>query len=276
MALDETRRTLALTVPLPRGAPRRVEIAGGGRGRAAVRILGGPAPSAATRSAVGAAVAHVLHLDQDLSAFYATAGGDEVMTWVTAGAGRMLRSPTVWEDVVKTVCTTNCTWALTRVMVTALVTHLGTPAAGHRGDPAANAFPTPVAMAARDESLLPGGRPCRLPRASLRRAGDARGRGAGRPGVAGRRVPRGPPGRGGRATAPRPPGRGTLRRGPHHDDPRPQLPADPGLLDATDVRAAHRQAPAAGRRRDRPPVPRATGPRRGSRSGCSSPATGST
>ena len=30
----------------------------------------------------------------------------------------MLRSPTVWEDVVKTVCTTNCTWALTRVMVT--------------------------------------------------------------------------------------------------------------------------------------------------------------
>jgi len=153
MALDETRRTLALTVPLPRRAPRRVEIARGGRGRAAVRILGGPAPSAATRSALGAAVAHVLHLDQDLSAFYATADGDEAMTWVTAGAGRMLRSPTVWEDVVKTICTTNCTWALTRVMVTALVAHLGTPAVGHRGDPAANAFPTPVAMAARDEAF---------------------------------------------------------------------------------------------------------------------------
>ena len=75
------------------------------------------------------------------------------MAWVTAGAGRMLRSPTVWEDVVKTICTTNCTWALTRVMVRALVSELGDPAAGHLGDPLANAFPTPAAMAARDEAF---------------------------------------------------------------------------------------------------------------------------
>jgi len=151
MALDETRRTLALTVRPPRGAPRRVQIGAGGRGRAAIRIIGGPAPSATARAGIVATVAHVLHLDQDLSRFYATAAADETMAWVTTGAGRMLRSTTVWEDVVKTVCTTNCTWALTRVMVTALVSHLGEPAAGHRDDPLANAFPTPGAMAARDE-----------------------------------------------------------------------------------------------------------------------------
>ena len=27
-------------------------------------------------------------------------------------AGRLLRSPTVFEDLVKTICTTNCSWAL--------------------------------------------------------------------------------------------------------------------------------------------------------------------
>ena len=32
------------------------------------------------------------------------------------GAGRMLRSPTLWEDAAKTLFTTNCTWALTQKM----------------------------------------------------------------------------------------------------------------------------------------------------------------
>jgi 3-methyladenine DNA glycosylase/8-oxoguanine DNA glycosylase len=153
MALDEDRRTLTLTVRPPRGAPRRVVIGRGPRGRAAVRLDGGPAPSAATRTAIAEAVARVLRLDQDLAPFYEVAAGDERLAWVTAGAGRMLRSQTVWEDVVKTICTTNCTWALTRVMVRALVSELGDPAAGHRGDPLANAFPTPAAMAAHDEAF---------------------------------------------------------------------------------------------------------------------------
>jgi 3-methyladenine DNA glycosylase/8-oxoguanine DNA glycosylase len=63
----------------------------------------------------------------------------------------MLRSPTVWEDVVKTLCTTNCSWSLTTTMVRALVTHLGEPAARAERDPLANAFPTADAMATQDE-----------------------------------------------------------------------------------------------------------------------------
>ena len=59
----------------------------------------------------------------------------------------MLRSPTVFEDVVKTVCTTNCTWAATERMVGALVSELG------RKGPHGRAFPTPEAMAAADESF---------------------------------------------------------------------------------------------------------------------------
>ena len=37
----------------------------------------------------------------------------------------MLRSPTVFEDLVKMICTTNCSWALTEKMVTGLVENLG-------------------------------------------------------------------------------------------------------------------------------------------------------
>jgi N-glycosylase/DNA lyase len=99
-----------------------------------------------------AGVAHVLRLDQDLSAFYAQVRDDPDLAWAAAGAGRMLRSPTVFEDVVKTICTTNCSWGATVRMVNALVIHLGEPAIGGDG-PLTNAFPTPAAMAAEPESF---------------------------------------------------------------------------------------------------------------------------
>jgi hypothetical protein len=154
MSIDEAARSLDLTLRVPRGKPRRIRIApaADGKGRSArVGILGRATTSAATRDAIARGAARVLRLDQDLSPFYRLAEGDPELAWVTAGAGRMLRSPTVWEDVVKTLCTTNCSWSLTTTMVNALVCELGEPAAGFAGDPLANAFPTPVAMAGRDE-----------------------------------------------------------------------------------------------------------------------------
>jgi 3-methyladenine DNA glycosylase/8-oxoguanine DNA glycosylase len=72
---------------------------------------------------------------------------------VTAGAGRMVHAPTVFEDVIKTVCTTNCSWSLTTRMVTALVEHLGEPAWGAADGWRGRAFPTPAAMAAAGESF---------------------------------------------------------------------------------------------------------------------------
>lgn len=153
LRLDDVARTLDLTVRLPRGAPRRVRIGPGPRGTASFAVVGGGAPSAATRHHLTRAAVRVLRLDQDLSAFYAVAAGDPDLAWAANGAGRMLRSPTVWEDVVKTVCTTNCSWGLTTKMVTALVTHLGEVAAGHAAEPLAGAFPTPAAMAVQPEAF---------------------------------------------------------------------------------------------------------------------------
>ena len=148
-SLDETDRTLSLTVRVPRGKPRRVTVRAGRRGHARIDVAGAP-PAGAARDAIMVTVARVLHLDQDLSAFYAIAADDPQLSWASTGAGRMLRSPTVFEDVVKTLCTTNCSWGLTVTMVNALVTNLGDRPSSER-DPLRNAFPTAEAMADQDE-----------------------------------------------------------------------------------------------------------------------------
>ncbi len=151
LKLDESATTLGITLRVRRGRPRRVRIGPGRRGRAKVEILG-PAASAPTRGDVIAGVRRVLRMDQDLSGFYEKASADPDLAWAAAGAGRMLGSPSVFEDVVKTICTTNCSWGLTTKMVRELVGQLGDPATGGDG-PLTNAFPTPAAMAAQPESF---------------------------------------------------------------------------------------------------------------------------
>jgi 3-methyladenine DNA glycosylase/8-oxoguanine DNA glycosylase len=153
MLLDETAWALEVTLPLSGRRSRTVVIGEGRRGHAGVEVLGRK-PGTREAEQIEAAVRHVLALDLDMAPFYRVAAEDPDLSWVAGGAGRMIRSPTVFEDVVKTLCTTNCSWALTTRMVTALVEHLGEPAAtapseGWRG----RAFPTPGAMAEQDEAF---------------------------------------------------------------------------------------------------------------------------
>jgi N-glycosylase/DNA lyase len=92
---------------------------------------------------VVADVRHMLRLDDNITAFYRLLVADNDFNWIpTQGAGRLLRSPTVFEDLVKMICTTNCSWALTQKMVTGLVENLGRESSN--GD---RTFPTPEAMA---------------------------------------------------------------------------------------------------------------------------------
>jgi 3-methyladenine DNA glycosylase/8-oxoguanine DNA glycosylase len=152
MRIDDEARALEITVPLPSGRPRLARIAAGRPGHARITVVG-RAPGQRQADDLLAAVAHVLRLDEDLSPFYAAAADDPQLAWATRGAGRLVRSPTVFEEVVKTICTTNCAWSATERMVGALVEHLGEPAAGVRDGPYGRAFPTPEAMAATDESF---------------------------------------------------------------------------------------------------------------------------
>jgi 3-methyladenine DNA glycosylase/8-oxoguanine DNA glycosylase len=88
-------------------------------------------------------VRHMLRLDDDMASFYGMVRGEDDFAWVVdQGAGRMLRSPTVFEDLVKMICTTNCSWALTEKMVTGLVQNLG-----KESNDGKRTFPTAEAMA---------------------------------------------------------------------------------------------------------------------------------
>jgi len=144
--LDEEERVLETTLALPRGRARTIRIGAGRPGHALVEAEG--RVSAADGTVLAETAAHMLRLDADLSGFYEVAAQDPDLAWATEGAGRMVRGPTVFEDVVKTICTTNCTWSATVRMVSALVAQLGVEAPDGR-----RAFPTPAAMAAASESF---------------------------------------------------------------------------------------------------------------------------
>jgi 3-methyladenine DNA glycosylase/8-oxoguanine DNA glycosylase len=151
--VDEDARVLELTLPLKGARPHTVRVTESRRGTAVIAAAG-RAPSQRKAERIIAGVQHVLRLDEDLSEFYALVSEDPELAWAVEGAGRMMRSPTVFEDVVKTICTTNCAWSATERMVGALVEHLGEPAVGAPASgPYGRAFPTSAAMAAAEEDF---------------------------------------------------------------------------------------------------------------------------
>jgi len=90
-------------------------------------------------------VRHMFRLDDDLQVFYKSVSAEAEFAWIAdEGAGRLLRSPTVFEDLVKMICTTNCSWALTEKMVAGLVNELGKVS-----DDGRKSFPTAAVMARR-------------------------------------------------------------------------------------------------------------------------------
>ncbi|MEX1021442.1 MAG: hypothetical protein WDZ49_17405 [Litorilinea sp.] len=108
------------------------------------------------------AAAWMVGLDLDLRPFYAHARGEPRLAHMEAGAkGRLLRAPTVYEDLVKTILTTNTTWSGTRRMNETLVNTYGpaaTDADPAHADPAdgaaRHAFPEPARLAAVDPDEL--------------------------------------------------------------------------------------------------------------------------
>jgi 3-methyladenine DNA glycosylase/8-oxoguanine DNA glycosylase len=146
--LDEDAEVMTITLPVAGAKPRTVRISQGRKGKAKVDVLGPPL-GARTRSGLRRSVRRVLNLDEDLSPLYEVAKTDVDLAWIAVGAGRMARGATVFEDVVKTICTTNTTWSATVRMVSGLVDNLGEPSAGGHG----RAFPTPPAMAGAPEAF---------------------------------------------------------------------------------------------------------------------------
>ena len=149
--VDGESQTLEATVRVRDGA-RTVRLRRQD-GFVRVDVLGSP-PDARERAELSDVVRHILRLDEDLSEFYELSRSDPDLHWAGAGAARLVRSQTVFEEVVKTICTTNCTWSATERMVEALVAGLGEPAptAAATGS-SGRAFPTPEALAVVHESF---------------------------------------------------------------------------------------------------------------------------
>jgi 3-methyladenine DNA glycosylase/8-oxoguanine DNA glycosylase len=93
--VDLETRTLETTLPVMRGA-RTVRISAGGASMRVETVAG------TFHKQLAETVAHMFRLDEDLSRFYTLVAEDRELSWCAAGAGRMLRAPTVFEDVVKT------------------------------------------------------------------------------------------------------------------------------------------------------------------------------
>jgi 3-methyladenine DNA glycosylase/8-oxoguanine DNA glycosylase len=105
------------------------------------RLVAAASPALRPRAAslAEATIVRMFRLDLNLAPFYDRIAGDDILAWAAAGAGRILASPTVFEDVVKTICTTNCSWSATIRMSRALA-ELG-----------GGAFPEPELLAATPE-----------------------------------------------------------------------------------------------------------------------------
>lgn len=144
--VDPDALTLQTTVTLRSGPACTIGIRPG-PGQGTAEVVSDGLPADAGGEAVSTA-RQLLNLDQDLTPFYLLAGKDPALAWATGGAGRMLRSPTVFEDVIKTICTTNCAWSATIRMVTRIVTDLGELAPGGQ-----RAFPAPAVLAQAGEGF---------------------------------------------------------------------------------------------------------------------------
>lgn len=94
----------------------------------------------------------MVNLDQDLAPFYEVADEHPRLAHVVENRrGRLLRSPTLFEDVVKTILTTNTSWAGTRRMVANVVSQFGDRPQDGDGR---QAFPTAERLAATSVESL--------------------------------------------------------------------------------------------------------------------------
>ena len=138
--IDQEKWQLTRTLDLEDAKPVTITISATKR---AVAIKAFRRLSQTATKKMVADVRHMLRLDDNFTDFYRLMTADNDFNWIpTQGAGRLLRSPTVFEDLVKMICTTNCSWSLTKKMVTGLVENLGRESSNGQ-----RTFPTPEAMA---------------------------------------------------------------------------------------------------------------------------------
>ena len=139
-------------VRLPKGGARRVTIRWSDRSDAVHVTVPGRQIVESDREFLRSRVRWMFRADEDFGEFWNLCRGHAVLKHCRSErTGALLRCATVFEDVVKTMCTVNCSWANTKLMVTNLCRMFGEPCAGV-GE--AFTFPTPDRLAAATEDEL--------------------------------------------------------------------------------------------------------------------------
>ena len=141
-AYDDGKRELTYLAEAG-GLPIRITVRETAEGLAVSSSRGAPA------GAVRASVCRVLDLGAELTSFHARCAEAQARAdgfgWIALrGGGRILRAPTLFEDAVKVLATTNCSWALTRLIVRDLIALHGN----------GGTFPTSASVAAHPEGRL--------------------------------------------------------------------------------------------------------------------------
>jgi 3-methyladenine DNA glycosylase/8-oxoguanine DNA glycosylase len=145
---DENTNTLSNVLRLSSGRVVELKLRDGGDGV----IVETEKLNKTERKEVEDNITWMFGLDMDFSLFYAASRGEPKLARVKKRAlGRVLRSPTFFEDVIKTILTTNTLWAATKNMTLKLVNEFGEPLPK---DPARKTFPTPEAIAASSPDVL--------------------------------------------------------------------------------------------------------------------------
>lgn len=167
---DAERETLTRVVRDGGGQPVILRIRELRRGALEIRVDGGGTRSEADKLAAAgkfgdadrrklrADLRRMLQLDRDISEFHDLCREHEHLAGIPdLGAGRFLRCPSAWEELVKSICGTNVQWGQAVRMISR-VAELGEPA----GEPesAYHAWPTPERIVEAGEGELREG--CRL------------------------------------------------------------------------------------------------------------------
>jgi 3-methyladenine DNA glycosylase/8-oxoguanine DNA glycosylase len=149
-SVDKEHRALNRILTLTDGSLVLCQISNQKDSQLGINVHSSSLLTAAHRSEVMRQIKSCLRLTEEFSDFYRETRRYPKYRWIAKiKAGRMLRSPSVFEDVVKMICTTNCSWTLTEIMVNNLVEKLG-----KQFDDSNKSFPSPEALAGITDQFL--------------------------------------------------------------------------------------------------------------------------
>jgi len=166
---DEPTSTLAYTLRASNGRVMHLKIR---EAEAGVSVETKGRLSKLESNELQEAVSWMFAMDADYSSFYKAARKEpNLKKAIKLARGRVLRSPTLFEDVVKTIFTTNTLWGATKNMTQKLIASFGDPltfalngglsrqrnstvSKSEVEGPVLRAFPTPERIAASSPEVL--------------------------------------------------------------------------------------------------------------------------